>query len=47
MDKENMIQVEPYHNRFIPEYNHKSGMFLCTSGNAEVLINNSVSLVSR
>lgn len=37
-----MIHAEPYLNSFIPEYNHKSGMFLCMSGTAEVLINNSV-----
>lgn len=37
-----MIHAELYLNSFIPEYNHKSGMFLCMSGTAEVLINNSV-----
>ncbi len=37
-----MIHAEPYLNSFIPEYNHKSGMFLCMSGTAEVLINNLV-----
>jgi len=42
MDRASMIHAEPYLNSFIPEYNHKSGMFLCMSGTAEVLINNSV-----
>lgn len=42
MDRASMIYAEPYLNSFIPEYNHKSGMFLCMSGTAEVLINNSV-----
>ena len=42
MDRASMIHAEPYLNSFIPEYNHKSGMFLCMSGTAEVLINISV-----
>lgn len=42
MDRASMIHAEPYLNSFIPEYNHKSGMFLCMSGTAEVLINNLV-----
>ena len=42
MDRASMIHAEPYLNSFIPEYNHKSGMFLCMSGTAEGLINNSV-----
>lgn len=42
MDRASMIHAELYLNSFIPEYNHKSGMFLCMSGTAEVLINNSV-----
>ncbi len=42
MDRASMIHAEPYLNSFIPEYNHKSGMFLCMSGTAEVLINNAV-----
>lgn len=42
MDRASMIHADPYLNSFIPEYNHKSGMFLCMSGTAEVLINNSV-----
>lgn len=42
MDRTSMIRTESYFNSFIPEYNHKSGMFLCMSGTAEVLINNAV-----
>lgn len=42
MNKENKIHMESLLDSFIPEYNHKSGMFLCMSGTAEVLINNAI-----
>lgn len=42
MNEAGIIDEQMYLNDFIPEYDHKSGVFLCMSGVAEVLINNSV-----
>lgn len=33
-------KMELYLNNFMPEYKNKAGMFLCTSGSADVLVNN-------
>lgn len=39
MENLNLEKMESYLHHFMPEYKNKSGMFLCTAGNADILAN--------
>lgn len=42
MENSDIDKMGLYLNNFIPEYKNKAGIFLCTTGSADVLVNNQV-----
>lgn len=47
MENLDIEKMELYLNNFMPEYKDKAGVFLCTGGTAEVIVNNQLYVIRK